>query len=101
MVGAHSPSSQVNNYFVLFYIAFLREIEDPISRAAHPCAEGNCLPELQAQLIVVFTGKTIGKQFANTMKPFIFKLLQTVTANRHTKTLVKAVSQGQAVIPPE
>ena len=48
----------VNNYFVLFYIAFLREVKDPISRKAHPCHLGNCLPELQTQLVVVFTGKT-------------------------------------------
>ena len=54
----------INNYFVLFYIAYLREIKDPITDAAHPCAGGNCLPELQTQLIVVFTAKTIGKQLA-------------------------------------
>ena len=29
---------------------------------AHPCDGGNCLPTLQMQLAVVFTGKTIGKQ---------------------------------------
>jgi hypothetical protein len=52
----------VNNYFVLFYIAFLREVKDPISRKPHPCGGGNCLPALQTQLIVVFTGKTLGKQ---------------------------------------
>ena len=91
----------VNNYFVLFYIAFLREVKDPISGAAHPCAEGNCLPELQAQLIVVFTGKTISKQLMFTLKPFIFKFVQTTLGNRHTKKLVKAAAKGQGAIPSE
>jgi hypothetical protein len=40
----------------------LREVKDPITGTAHPCENGNCLPELQIQLLVVFTGKTIGKQ---------------------------------------
>jgi hypothetical protein len=35
------------------------------------------------------------------MKPFVFKIQQTFTANRHTKKLVKAVSVGQAIIPAE
>eukprot|EP01048_Picozoa_sp_COSAG05_P015979 COSAG05_NODE_1997_length_3729_cov_2.409091_1_plen_341_part_10 len=45
----------VNNYFVLFYIAYMREFEDPISKQSNRCANGNCLPELQVQLLVVFT----------------------------------------------
>ena len=91
----------VNNYFVLFYISFLREVKDPISRAAHPCEGGNCLPELQTQLIVVFTGKTIAKQLMYTLKPFVFKAVQTTMGNRHTKQLVKAAAKGQAAIPTE
>ena len=55
---------------------FEGEVKDPISRAAHPCFEGNCLPELQYQLIVVFTGKTIMKQLVLTLKPFVFKFVQ-------------------------
>ena len=91
----------VNNYFVLFYIAFLREFKDPITRQPHPCHRGNCLPELQTQLIVVFTGKTIGKQLAYTIKPFIYKWRQRMTANRHTKKLVQGVSKGNIVIPSQ
>ena len=52
----------VNNYFVLFYIAYMREMKDPFSGQSHPCDGGNCLPELQTQLLVVFTTKTFGKQ---------------------------------------
>eukprot|EP01043_Picozoa_sp_COSAG02_P026908 COSAG02_NODE_1564_length_11912_cov_7.524676_2_plen_1114_part_00 len=91
----------VNNYFVLFYIAFLREVKDPITRKPHPCHLGNCLPELQTQLIVVFTGKTIGKQIAYTIKPFVYKWQASVTANRHTKKLVQGVSKGAIVIPSQ
>jgi hypothetical protein len=50
----------VNNYFTLFYIAFMREIPDPFSKKPHPCEGGSCLSELQMQLIVVFSAKTVG-----------------------------------------
>ena len=48
--------------FSLFYIAFMREIPDPFSKKPHPCTGGSCLSELQIQLIVVFSAKTVGKQ---------------------------------------
>ena len=89
----------INNYFVLFYIAYLREIKDPITEAAHPCAGGNCLPELQTQLIVVFTAKTIGKQLAFTAKPFIFKWWAALSANKVTKSIVKKAAKGKALMP--
>ena len=84
---------------MLFYIAYLREVEDPISKAAHPCHEGNCLPELQMQLIIVFSGKTMGKQIAYTMKPFIFKWKAQCQANSMTKSLMKASAKGTAMLP--
>ena len=101
LVGKNFLFQFINNYFVLFYISFLREVKDPISREPHPCAGGNCLPELQAQLIVVFTGKTIGKQVAYTLKPFIFKWKESLAANNHTKKLVKQVSKGSIIIPAQ
>ena len=79
-------------YYVLFYIAYMRELKDPISGTAHPCAGGNCLPELQYQLMVVFTGKTIGKQIAFTLKPFVFKWLNSLKDNKLTSKFVKAAS---------
>ena len=91
----------VNNYFVLFYIAFLREVSDPITRKPHPCEGGNCLPELQYQLIVVFTGKTIFKQLNYTLRPFFVQMANTFTSNRHTKKLVQQAAKGKAVIPVE
>ena len=98
-VGKNFLFQFVNNYFVLFYIAYLREVEDPISKAAHPCLHGNCLPELQIQLIVVFSGKTIGKQLSYTMKPFIFKWKASCKANKMTKKIVKASSKGTSLMP--
>ncbi len=89
----------VNNYFVLFYIAYMREIEDPISKASHPCHEGNCLPELQMQLIIVFSGKTVGKQIAYTMKPFVYKWKAQCQANSVTKGIMKASAKGTAMLP--
>ena len=91
----------VNNYFVLFYIAYLREIKDPISGAAHPCEGGNCLPDLQQQLLVVFTGKTMAKQTTQTVKPFIYKTVKKLRDNRHTKALTKAVAKGKLLMPEE
>eukprot|EP01043_Picozoa_sp_COSAG02_P048445 COSAG02_NODE_4759_length_5019_cov_3.090650_2_plen_465_part_00 len=91
----------VNNYFVLFYIAYLREIEDPISGAAHPCEGGNCLPDLQQQLLVVFTGKTMAKQATQTLKPFIYKTVKKISDNRHTKSLTQAVAKGKLLMPDE
>ena len=54
----------------------MREIPDPFTKKAHPCMRGSCLPELQTQLLVVFTAKTIGKQIANFLKPFAFQAVQ-------------------------
>ena len=79
-----------NNYFVLFYIAYLREVEDPISNAAHPCDGGNCLPELQFQMIVVFTGKTIGKQIALTIKPFVIGAIKSFFAQSAARKVLSA-----------
>lgn len=98
-VGKNFLFQFVNNYFVLFYIAYLREVKDPISNAAHPCKNGNCLPELQIQLIVVFSGKTIGKQLAYTMKPFLFKWKAQCKANSVTKSIVKGAAKGTSLMP--
>jgi hypothetical protein len=66
-----------NNYFLLFYIAFFREGVNTAlgmdSAGTQRCAGSSCLPELQSQLMVVFTGKTVAKQLGHTIKPFITK----------------------------
>ena len=91
----------INNYFVLFYIAYGREVKDPISNAAHPCLGGNCLPELQAQLLVVFTGKTLAKQASQTLKPFFYKYKKKMSDHKHTQVLTKAVAKGKMLMPDE
>ena len=83
----------VNNYFMLFYIAFIRDYLSEASIAATEAAvaSGNAdelavdfgdarveiahstLPELQAQLAIVFTGKTLAKSVAHALKPFFVK----------------------------
>ena len=40
---------------------------------------------------VVFTGKTIGKQIAFTLKPFVFKWLNSLKDNKMTGKFMKAV----------
>jgi hypothetical protein len=72
----------LNNYWALIYIAYLREVPDPISKSAHPCENGSCLSELQFQVAVVFAFKTIGKQIGFTLRPFVVKAVKAVYANR-------------------
>ena len=52
----------INNYFVLFYIGYLRQLKDPFLGVSEVCAGGSCLGQLQTQLAVVFTAKTFGLQ---------------------------------------
>ena len=40
------------------------------------CAPRSCLSELELQLLIVFSGKTVGKQIFFTVKPFVFALVQ-------------------------
>lgn len=84
----------VNNYFVLFYISYMREMPDPFTQKAHPCDTGSCLPELQTQMLIVFTAKTIGKQIANFLKPFAFSTLQLFRANKNINKLLVNAQHG-------
>ena len=67
----------LNNYFMLFYIAFLR---DWLQASSDRIIASSTLPELQEQMLIVFTGKTIGKQFAHSAKPFVIKWLNKAYA---------------------
>jgi hypothetical protein len=86
----------VNNYFILFYIAYMREMPDFFSESGepHPCPGNSCLGELQMQLLIVFTAKTVGKQSFNLIKPFLFITFQTIRTNRHISGMVKNVYAG-------
>ena len=89
----------VNNYFSLFYIAFMREIPDPFSKKPHPCAGGSCLAELQIQLIVVFSAKTVGPQIANTLKPFLFKAGQSLLDTFLIRKARRLAEAGMGFVP--
>lgn len=70
----------VNNYFVLFYISIIRpfyhscekELELPAGNGTYidtsMCVQSD-LAELQFQLMVVFTGKSLGQSLAEMLKP--------------------------------
>ena len=89
----------LNNYFLLFYIAFFREglnsSTADVGAAAstkNQCAGSSCLPELQSQLMIVFTGKTVAKQVAHTLKPFVTKW---VNSCKQMSSLSKLKEQAQ------
>ena len=75
----------LNNYWALIYIAYFREVPDPFFKQVHPCEDGSCMLELQFQLLIVFSFKTVGKQFGFTIRPFIFKAFKLLLANRQFK----------------
>ena len=69
----------VNNYFVLFYISVIRPFmtecsdgsdgSDGSNTATDRICTQSDLPELQFQLLVVFTGKTLGWRIGELAKP--------------------------------
>ena len=63
----------VNNYFVMFYIAYLRHIEFPVG-VPQKC-DKSCLGELQTKLFIVFTGKTLFKKVPEYIVPAVKKWL--------------------------
>eukprot|EP01048_Picozoa_sp_COSAG05_P018455 COSAG05_NODE_2701_length_2749_cov_1433.536166_3_plen_82_part_01 len=44
-------------------------------------------------------GKTIGKQIAFTIKPFVFKWIASIQANKLTQSIVKQAAKGITVLP--
>ena len=99
----------LNNYWALIYIAYMREIPDPFTKKSHPCEEGTCMSELQFQLLVVFSFKTIGKQIGFTLRPFVYKAIKLLRANRQlskalsattgvTTGVIKKIPGGEAAI---
>eukprot|EP01052_Picozoa_sp_SAG31_P028258 SAG31_NODE_2713_length_5205_cov_2.328241_3_plen_276_part_00 len=104
----------VNNYFALFYIAFFVHIPIsmtsfgrsfaqwlPVSDCSRPQPPGDldegsptsCMAEMQVQLFVVSTFKTIGKKFVELCKPFIVAMLKPYLKSCcKKKSLVKSSS---------
>lgn len=48
---------------------------------------------------MVFTAKTLGKQFANTIKPFVRIFIATTMANRRVAAMIRAAQTGVAAVP--
>ena len=74
----------VNNYFVMFYIGYIRHVEIPSpaffsslgwSFTPKKCDE-SCLQALQIKLFIVFTGKTLFKKFAEYGMPWLKGLIK-------------------------
>lgn len=82
----------VNNYFVLFYIAYARHIQVGETPGKH--CPSSCLPEIQIQMLVVFTAKTFGLQAVELYKPFIQKHIKVVMEMKHMKSIVAATEQS-------
>ena len=92
-----------NNYFILFYIAYVQQFPDPIWQHVQECeftpGATSCLGDLQFQLMIVFTGKVLGKQISYTAKPFVFKWLQATLMAKKVNGLVNtADNQGTRII---
>ena len=82
-----------NNYFVLFYIAYLRQIEFMGSKKE---CEKSCLGELQAQMMIVFTAKTFGLQLVELAKPFVAQLIGTTLELKRQQKMVGNMLTGAA-----
>ena len=92
----------LNNYFLLFYIAFFREYMSTTPLFLNlgfsnirQCATSSCLPELQEQLVVVFTGKTVFKQIAHTGKPFVKRCINQRRERNERAAFEKAEEKRQ------
>lgn len=106
----------VNNYFLLFYIAYLRQIKWGGAHCRHVCScaslifhhrdaagggkqcDKSCLGELQMQMLVVFTGKTFGLQVVELAKPFVQKQAKNTIAKFNLKSLVKSTANATLAI---
>lgn len=62
----------VNNYFVMFYITYLKQLDFTWIGfgKGHPCPE-SCMPDLQLKMLVIFTGKTYGLKVKEYGLPWI------------------------------
>eukprot|EP01052_Picozoa_sp_SAG31_P044055 SAG31_NODE_7544_length_1659_cov_1.489103_2_plen_414_part_01 len=81
----------VNNYFILFFIAYLQQVEIEGLRS-NKC-EQSCLPVLQAQMMVVFTGKTFATQIVEIFKPFLMKKIAMLFEVLRLKKLWNTVTE--------
>jgi hypothetical protein len=82
----------VNNYFVLFYIAYARHIK--VGNTPGKSCPQSCLEEIQIQMLVVFTAKTFGLQAVELAKPFVQKQIKVVLEMKHMKAIMNATEDS-------
>ena len=81
------------SYFIIFYVAYLKHIPDPFFGGHEECPGGSCLKQIQFQLLIVFSGKTVGQKMAELLKPYMRK--------RKAQLMnVKQLNQILKVLPP-
>ena len=86
----------VNNYFVLFYIAYARQL--PVGTTPGKECPSSCLSEIQMQMVVVFSAKTFGMQAVELAKPFIMKKLKLLTELKHMRAMLDAVDEASNAV---
>jgi hypothetical protein len=85
----------VNNYFTLFYIAFLIHFQIFPGMKTGCDGHSSCMGELQWQLFIVFTGKTIAKKIVEISKPFIRSCVKGFGAKKVARTNQVLDTTGQ------
>jgi hypothetical protein len=94
----------VNNYFVLFYIAYMRQV--PLDSVGldidAECKSGSCLSELSIQLIAVFTTKTIVAQVMEVagprLKGGVKKVAQKMQLNKLKAELRRIADESMQLV---
>ena len=99
----------VNNYFVLFYIAYMRQVDlsfihEELGEIDAECKGGSCMPELSVQVGVVFTTKMLIAQVLEIAKPWLAAKKSTVAQMLHLNKLQKQLKHtmteaAQMVLP--
>lgn len=91
----------VNNYFMLFYIGYLRQV--PIAWTGYDidteCLGGSCLTELRLQVGLVFTTKMIAGQLVEIFKPKLkekYKVCCSELEQTHAATLVDKIMDSDS-----
>ena len=89
----------VNNYFVLFYIAYMRQVEVPGVNVDAECKSGSCMGQLQIQVGVVFTMKTLFAQLMEIAGPSLKQIARRLVQMLHIKKMQRMV--GKIVVDIE
>lgn len=89
----------VNNFFVLFYIGYMRQVDTSFLDldVDAECANGSCLSELEVQVLVVFTTKSIGQSLMEVIGPKLTHMLKDSFADHAARKVHSALSMTATV----